>query len=173
MFRNANPELTAALEQINRSLDLLDRRAEQMETILMVREPASVAAADAYEGLRKQVVSAVSERLSHLSQLVQLDHALRNGADGAVLRQMTDGWFEQAGLERVTDPDHPQAEVIYELLEDEGGPLQVVEPGYLDRLNGRIIRPGRALRGAPGPRHRHPEPAEAQPAAVPAHEETR
>ena len=78
-------ELREAVDQIARQLDQLDRRSEKMEVILMVREPTAGVAAEAYDGLRKQVVAAMTERMAHLQQLVQLDAALTAGADA-------DGW---------------------------------------------------------------------------------
>jgi hypothetical protein len=139
-------ELQSTLGQLVRAHDQLDRRTEKMETILMIREPSSTAAADAYEGLRKQVVGAVSERLSHLSQLVQMDHAIALGADHEVLAKMVASWCEQASLERITDVNHPQADTLFELVDDAGGELMLLEPAYADRLTGRLIRQGRARR---------------------------
>src|SRR5579885_2330521 len=134
-----------------------------METVLMVREPSSVAAAEAYEGLRKQVVNAVSERLTHLSQLVQLDAALRHGAERDALEKLTDSWFEQASLARIDDANHPERDVLFELVSDHGGLFEVLEPAYVDTLTGRVIRPGRARR-APVPA---PTPAVDEPAPEP------
>jgi hypothetical protein len=145
-------DLTTLVGELRHSVDLLDRRAEKMETILMVREPASVTSAEAYEGLRKQVVNAVSERLAHLSQLVQLDAALRNGADGDVLAKLADGWFEQASITRVVDPDHLQFDMLFDLISDGGGAVEVIEPAYVDIVTGRVIRLGRAQRLAPAQR---------------------
>jgi hypothetical protein len=146
LFRRRYDELARVLEQVQRTLDQLERRAEKMETILFVREPSSVSSAEAYEGLRKQVVNAVTERLNHLTQLVQLDHALRHGADAPTLRTLVDGWFEQAGLVRVDDPEHGDRDLVYDLLEAGDGPLVVTEPAYVDAVSGRLIRPGRARR---------------------------
>jgi hypothetical protein len=142
------------LEEMRHSLDQLERRAQTMETILMVREPASVASGEAYEGLRKQVVNAVSERLGHLSQLAQFDHALRHGADPATLAALVDGWFQQAGLVRVDDPADPRADLLFEPVDGGTGPLQVIEPAYVDGVTGRLIRAGKARRAIrPAPRH--------------------
>jgi hypothetical protein len=161
-FSNRWTELGAVMGDIQRTLDQLERRAEKMETILMIREPSSTAAGEAYEGLRKQVVSAVSERLTHLAQLVQLDSALAHGADHRVLRDLVGSWLEQASLVRIRDPEHPQRDTVYELVEDAGGPFEVVDPAYVDAVTNRVIRLGRARR-APLP---EPEP-EPEPEPVP------
>jgi hypothetical protein len=145
LFTHRN-KLFEKLTDISKTLDLLDRRVEKMEIVIMVREPSSTAAADAYDGLRKQVVNAVSERLNHLSQLVQLDVALNHAVDPDQLTKLVNSWFEQAALIRVDDPQHPQRDALFELVADQGGAYEVLQPAYLDTLTGRVIRLGRARR---------------------------
>ena len=140
-------ELHDKLSEIASQVDQLDRRAEKVETILMVREPGSVAAADAYEGLRKQVVTAVSERLTHLAQLVELDAVLAAGASAETVVKMASGWAEQASLAKITDPGHRDSDLLFDLVEDLGGPLEVLQPAYVDAITGRVIRRGQARRG--------------------------
>jgi hypothetical protein len=170
VFRKRHTELTATLEDIRKLMDQLDRRVEKMETILLVREPSSTAAGEAYEGLRRQVVSAVSERITHLTQLAQLDHALAYGASQVDLRCLLDQWLEQAALVRTTDPAGPHGETAFELVEDGGGPLEVVDPAYVDGVTARVIKLGRARRTPParsaevGPASQH---AVETPAATP------
>jgi len=151
MPRRNTLQLQEALEDLADAFEKMDRRAERMETILMVREPGSTAAADAYDGLRKQVVSAITERLAHLSQLVQFDAAIRNGAGADVLGKMVAGWCESAGLMIVNSADSAPADVdiLFELVEDRGGPLEVIEPAYVDTASSRIIRHGRSIRRSP------------------------
>ena len=144
-------QLQATLDRVGQHLDQLERRAEKMETILMVREPASTAAADAYEGLRKQVVTAVTERLTHLAQLAQLDAALSHGADRDQIARTVTGWLEQASLARVTEFGGGDQDLRFELVEDLGGQAEVLEPAYVDLVNRRVIRQGQARRIAPAP----------------------
>jgi hypothetical protein len=135
-------ELRAAVERITGQMDQLDRRTEKMEVILMVREPTTSVAAEAYEGLRKQVVTAVTERMAHLAQLVQLDAALTAGTHADEVGKLVRGWVEQASLERVVDPEHPQRDLLFEMVEDLGGRPEVLEPAYVDAVTGRVIRRG-------------------------------
>jgi hypothetical protein len=141
-------QLQETLDRVCNLLDQLDRRTEKMETILMVREPASTAAADAYEGLRKQVVSTSTERLTHLAQLVQLDAALSHGADADALGRMVREWAEQASVVTVTDPGAPNGDLLFVMVEDLGGPVEVLEPAYMDGVTGRVIRQGQIRRTA-------------------------
>ena len=63
-------------------LDLADRvkalqhEADLMRTVLIVKEPNTVQAAQAYDGLRKQIGASAAERRSHLNQLVGMSVAV-------------------------------------------------------------------------------------------------
>jgi hypothetical protein len=142
-------ELREVIDRISRQLDQLDRRAEKMEVILMVREPTAGAAAEAYDGLRKQVVAAVTERMAHLTQLVQLDAALTAGTDADAAGKLVRSFVEQASLERVADADHHDRDLLFELVEDLGGRPEVLEPAYVDAITGRVIRRGSIRRIGP------------------------
>jgi hypothetical protein len=135
-------ELWKVIDRISGQLDQLDRRTEKMETILMVREPASGAAAEAYDGLRKQIVAAVGERTAHLKQLAQLDAALTAGASADVVAKLVRDFADQAALERVKDAEHPERDLLFETVEDLGGRYEVLEAAYVDAKTGRVIRRG-------------------------------
>jgi hypothetical protein len=59
---------------------------------------------------------------------------------------MIDNWFEQASLLRVDNPAHEDFDRLFEFVEDRGGTVEVLRPAYVDALNGRLVRPGRARR---------------------------
>ncbi|MFJ3305049.1 hypothetical protein ACIPSA_18380 [Streptomyces sp. NPDC086549] len=139
-------------DRLTEMIDLVrdvDRRLDKLEVIALVREPAAATSADAYDGLRKQVVASATARWAHLAQLAQLDAALAQGAGQEVIRTLAQGWITQAALERVRDGEHPEADLLFELVEDHGGPLEVLEPAYVDGLTGRLVRQGRARRAEP------------------------
>jgi hypothetical protein len=146
-------ELREVVDRIAGQLDQLERRSEKMEVILMVREPTAGVAAEAYDGLRKQVVAAMTERMAHLQQLVQLDAALTAGADADVAGKMVRSFADQASLGRVTDADHPDRDMLFQLVEDLGGRPEVLEPAYVDTITGRVIRRGAMRRAAHPAQH--------------------
>jgi hypothetical protein len=144
MFRSRHREIAAALHRLQHLVDQLDRRMERIETMVMVREPQTPLAAEAYEGLRKQVVNAASSRMSHLSQLTRWDAAIRQGAGPHDLTDMLDGWFEQSGLTRVTDAAPAELDRYFEFIgTPTGGPVEVLDPAYVDSVTGRVVRLGR------------------------------
>lgn len=147
MFRRRDRD-----ETIRRTLDLtqqIERRLDKMETVLIIREPSSSVAADAYDGLRKQIVTALSERQAHVTQLVQLASAIEAGADLPTMRSMTQGWLDSANVITTADCQTADADVLFQLVEDLGGQVEVLTPAYVDGGTGRVIRQGRTRRLAP------------------------
>jgi hypothetical protein len=144
MFRSRGREIAGVLHRLQQLVDQLDRRMERIETVVMVREPQTPMAAEAYEGLRKQVINAASSRMNHLTQLTQWDAAIRHGAGTQDLTDMLDSWFEQSGLERVTDAGPGELDRYFEFVgARSGGPVEVMAPAYVDSVTGRVVRLGR------------------------------
>src|SRR5579859_5223457 len=102
-------ELSDRLARIEELVDRIDRRVEKVEMVTLIREPNSGLAADAYNGLRKQVIAAVGERNAHLHQLAQFDAALRKGATEADLHALVRGWLAQSGIQVLADPELKEA----------------------------------------------------------------
>ncbi|MBW6436449.1 hypothetical protein KZ829_22160 [Actinoplanes hulinensis] len=138
-----NRQQFEAIEKIAKLIDQIDRRVERIETVTLVREPGTAAAAEAYEGLRKQVVAAVQNRTSHLAQLAQIDAAVAHGAAAEDLAELLGRCFEQAGLEKVDDADDPEHTRYFKFVGDrDSGRPEVIEAAYVDRATGRAVRLG-------------------------------
>jgi hypothetical protein len=146
MRKHERDDIHEALERLLGMVDRVDRTTELMQTVLMVREPNSTAAAEAYEGLRKQVVATSTERRQHLAQLAEFETTVRNGADAQQLQSLIDGWADQAGLLRATSAATEEVELLFDLTEDLGGALEVTSPAYLDCRTGSVVRKGRGRR---------------------------
>jgi hypothetical protein len=137
-------DLASKLSKIEELIDRIDRRVEKIEMVTLIREPNSGMAADAYNGLRKQVIAAVTERNAHLHQLTQFDSAVRAGASQDDLTALVRGWLAQSGIQVVSD------EAIREAFEfvgpEDGTDITVVRPAYVDGATGRVIQSGIAER---------------------------
>lgn len=149
-----NKQVAQALEEISRRLAELEHAAELMRTVLIVKEPQTVHAANAYDGLRKQVVAAMTERRAHLGQLASMAVAVERAADVADLRPQVQEWLRHAGV--VPLRSVPSGQRAQDLFEDvDGGTLEgvafleVLEPAYVDTQAGLVLRLGRARAGLP------------------------
>lgn len=143
------------VEQLDHQLTAITRQLDSIYTALVIRDPGTAVSADAFEGLRRQIIAGAQERMAHLVQLTEIDVALRAGADHDTLTRLVGSWLRQAGVVTVITTDK---ELCFEPVAGEG-PWEVQIPAYLDEATGRIIRQGR-LRQAPVPAVEPPSPAD-------------
>jgi hypothetical protein len=121
---------------------------ELIKDIVMVREPATMQTAEAYEGLRKQVIASAAERNSHLTQLARLDAEAHRGASVEDIQLLLRDLLAEAGLHRVESVDGG-SERLFDDLGGRGDTWQVVEPAYCEdtgRGQVRLVRSGKAQR---------------------------
>jgi hypothetical protein len=164
------------LEDLAGAIDDLDRKVDRIEVALLVRDPGTALSADAYDGLRKQIIAAASDRVAHLAQLAQLDAIVRTIGDGEVSQfgPLVQEWMAQANLVAVSSPE-PQVN-LFEIVGGSGPELDVIAPAYVDATTRRVIRQGRARRVQPDKVPRQGDLAggdvEIEPAAEPEGEPT-
>lgn len=143
-------------------LTTMERQLDRIYTALVVRDPGTSLAADAYEGLRKQVVASSTVRRQHVAQLAEIDVALRRGVSTEDLAMLVTQWLNQAGVERVEDPARKE---VWETALPAGAAAEVDIPAYVDLQTSTIVRQGRLKEKA--------EPTTIEPAAaLPTVEET-
>jgi hypothetical protein len=128
------------------ALSDIERRLERLDIILMIKDPGAGKSADAYEGLRRQVVASAGERTAHLAHLAEIDAALQRGEGPNELSLLVRDLFDQAGLARVSDPNVREA---FEVVAGEGDDLVVLEPAYVEPATGRLVKQGRARADRP------------------------
>lgn len=130
----------------NRRLEELIKKVELIYTAIVVRDPGTAMASDAYDGLRKQVVASANERAAHLVHLAQLHSLVEAGAALSDVQALATEWLTQAGIRCVQEVED---EGLFDIAEGkDDGALVVSAPAYVDERSGRVIRKGRAMRGA-------------------------
>ena len=133
-------DLGRRVGSIERLLDKLDRSLERIELVTVVREPNTGMSAEAYDGLRKQVIAAVNARMAHLRQLAQFDAAVQVGTSSQELETLVREWREQNELQVVEDITLLDA---FELVGPEAAEgRRLIRPAYVDAITGRVIRAG-------------------------------
>lgn len=121
------------------AINEIREKVNLIETILIVRDPGATMAADAYEGLRKQVVATSGERRAHLSHIAAFDSAIRRGESLEELALLMSDLMQQVGVEAVLDYDPKLFEA-----QGEGSAAEVLEPAYVDAGTRAPVRQGRA-----------------------------
>jgi hypothetical protein len=134
------------LQEIMRKVDQLERHIDLLHMALIVRDPGTPIAADAYEGLRKQVAAAARERQAHLVQLALMDETLRSTNEPEAARSMLSEFMQQAGIVTVEDP---QERDMYQVVGGSGSLLEIISPAYVEEGSGRLIRQGKARAVSP------------------------
>ena len=126
----------------------MERQLDLIHTALVVRDPGTSLSAQAYEGLRKQVIAGVGARQAHLAQLAEIDAALHRGISTDDLRTLMTQWLEQAGVARVRDPAQADA---FDAAVPAGARAEVEVPAYVDTANNQLVRQGRLRALETGP----------------------
>jgi hypothetical protein len=131
------------LRKLRQDIGELKAMVSSINSALIVREPGTALAAEAYEGLRRQVAQATAERRAHLVELVRVLEALDNGVTGESLQRLVAGWADQAGVRRweaVEPVDY------FEVIGDGEGQLEVVNAAWVVDDPPKLIKPGLARR---------------------------
>ncbi len=92
-------------KRLEDKVDQVAQRIERVDAMLVVREPGTAYAAEAYEGLRKSVQFASQQQRIHLSTLISL---LDDIAAGATLETVTlriRDRLSESGVTEVSDPE--------------------------------------------------------------------
>jgi hypothetical protein len=135
------------LRELQEQVKDLRQQAELIKTVLIVKEPNTIHSAEAFEGLRKSVVASTQSRRGVLRQLISISVAINRAKSLDDLRPQVEEWLAQAGLATLSlVPDEQEAAALFEDIGDEGldGPIEVVEPAYVEIESGSLLRQGRA-----------------------------
>lgn len=138
-----------------------------INSALIVREPGTALAAEAYEGLRRQVAQATAERHAHLTQLVRILEALDKGVSAESLQLLVEQWAEQAGLRRWHEPDPAE---FFEVMGTGDGPLEVLQPAWVGSEPPALVKPGLMKRHPASPEPSGPVPGGDDQEALPEEE---
>ena len=127
-------------------LERIELLLERLDTALVVRDPGGARSADAFDGLRKQIIQAGTNHRSHIAHLLSLSDSLERNAPPELIRDRVNDFLAELGIVRWTDCSATQA---FEIVDGEGKGLECVEAAIVERLdNGHlnVIRMGKARR---------------------------
>ena len=125
--------------RIEEKLGQVTEHLARLDAMLIVREPNTVHAAEAYEGLRKSVQFASQQQRIHISTLIGLLEDLDAGATLESVRLRIQDRLSESGVLEVTDPEstpeafievdgHTPARSAWVLITGESANI-VVRPG--------------------------------------------
>ena len=122
--------------QLLRIESLLNR----LDSAVVVRDPGNTRSAEAYDGLRKQIMQSGKNHRTHMAHLLSLSDSLERGADITLIRDRVNDFMNEIGLQRTSDTS---IENIFEIVEGEGSGLECIEPAVIELLDGGTFAPVR------------------------------
>lgn len=130
-------------------LDRIEVLLQRLDSAVVVRDPGSARAAEAFDGLRKSVIQASKSHRVHVAHLVALDESIRSGGTLDLVRLRVAEYLRELGVERLETPEVSEA---FDIVGDSDGDLEVLEAAIIERFDdGRIsvLKVGKARRVAP------------------------
>jgi len=123
---------------------------QRLEAAVVVRDPGNAHSADAYDGLRKQIIQSGKNHRIHLAHLISLSDSLQRGADLDLITDRVNDFLGELGVMRISNTDYVD---LFEVVEGEGSALECIEPAVVEKLDNQTLVPiklGKARR-VPGP----------------------
>ena len=122
---------------LRRKLSDIQSALTKIETALVVRDPGNALSANAYDGLRKSIVSSSKNRRVHVSHLLSLKESLERGAQIELIEDRVNDFLSELGITYSTNlaiADH------FEVIGGDGDLLECVSPAVLDTdADGTVI----------------------------------
>lgn len=130
-------------KRIREDVTQMKDMVHSINTALIVREPGTARSSEAYDGLRRQVAAATTERRNHLLELVRMLEALNSHMSRDQLRALVGDWVEQAGLRRWDDASVTE---FFDHIGDGDGPVEVVNSAWVIGDPVTLVKAGLARR---------------------------
>lgn len=145
-----------------RSIEDVYTLLQKLEFALITRE--AKLAADAYEGLRKQVAFAADQYQRHISDLQRLHRTVFKGGTIDAVGEHVSDMLTAAGVAAITDVgalDAGYKEVAFDVVEGSGERWEVLEPAYVSRGERPMVLQRGKVRASSGPEYVSEPPPEA------------
>ena len=134
----------------NRDIQEIKDLLIAINAALVVRDPGNARAAEAYEGLRKQLNAGVKSHRSHIGHLVTLSESLNRNADIELIRDRVNDFLQELGIRTIRDYIPQLFEVVETIDGNEDG-FEILEPALAEEFEGGLseLRKGkvRIIRG--------------------------
>lgn len=134
-------------------LHQIENLLQRLDAAVVVRDPGNARAAEAYEGLRKQLIRSSTNHRSHIAHLLSLSDSLKREASMELIRDRVSDFLAELGVKFISDYSHPDLFEIVETVHGEAHSFEVLESAVIEHMDdGSImaIRPGK-VREIQGP----------------------
>ena len=119
-------------------LENIEILLQRLEAAVVVRDPGNAHSADAYDGLRKQIIQSGKNHRIHLAHLISLSDSLQRGADLDLITDRVNDFLSELGVMRISDTNYID---LFEVVEGEGSALECIEPAVVEKLDNQTLVP--------------------------------
>jgi len=150
-------------------LNKIELMLERLDAAFVVREPGNARSAEAFDGLRKQIIQSGKNHRSHVAHLLSLADDIEKGASVSFIKNRLGDFLNELGIERSSDTSRID---FFDVVEGDGPSLECIEPAVIERIDGGHLVlqragkarriPSRVVEVAPTPEPTEPKAEQAQ-----------
>jgi len=133
-----------------KSIRKIENLLERLDAAVVVRDPGTTKyAAEAFDGLRKQIIQSGKNRRIHIAHLISLSDSLDRNASVELIRDRVNDFMSELGLVKLSDTGD---RTLFEIAEGDGFELECVLPSIVepDDDGGFILHRKGAAKRLPG-----------------------
>ena len=117
-----------------RQLHQIEFLLQRLDAAVVVRDPGNARSAEAYEGLRKQIIRSSTNHRVHIAHLLSLSDSLGRGADIELIRDRVNDFLAELGVNYFTDYSYPELFEVVETVQGEHDGFEVLEAAVAEQL---------------------------------------
>ena len=114
---------------------------QRLDAAVVVRDPGNARAAEAYEGLRKQIIRSSTNHRAHIAHLLSLSDSLERGAGIELVRDRVNDFLAELGVKYVADYSIPELFEVAETVLGEQDGFEILEVAVAEQMDDGNINP--------------------------------
>lgn len=124
-----------------KQLNEIERLLNRLDAAVVVRDPGNAHSAEAYDGLRKQIIRSGTNHRAHLAHLIALSESLDRGAGIELIRDRVKDFLAELGVKPISDYIYPELFEIVETIQGEQDGVEVLEPAVAEQMDDGKFNP--------------------------------
>jgi len=124
-----------------KQLHQIESFLNRLDAALVVRDPGNAHSAEAYDGLRKQIIRSGTNHRAHLAHLIALSDSLERGAGIELIRDRVKDFLAELGVRPVSDYLYPELFDVVETIQGEQDGVEVLEPAVVEQMDDGNFNP--------------------------------
>jgi hypothetical protein len=124
-----------------KQLHQIEHLLHRLDAAVVVRDPGNAHSAEAYDGLRKQIIRSGTNHRAHLAHLLALSDSLERGAGIELIRDRVKDFLAELGVRPISDYLYPELFDVVETIQGEEDGVKVLEPAVAEQMDDGNFNP--------------------------------